>query len=294
MSTHSCHISSLILLLSFAHAGPALGQEATPAATTDTEKSAQAPPDSSRQEFNADQILGTWKYVSGEKNGLDLNEDHFTGQEVVITKDAITLKSTALTFVIDYEFVENTLPQAVKMTITKSPFGAGQQTNGIIALENESLKICYPPLGGDTPTKFAGKPGSGQHYFVLKRASEQLAAEELVGVWNYVSAEKDGAKLDKDHFAGSQVEITEDTLTLNSEGATFVLEYKLDSTQDPAVLDLKIVKGPFGQGSSAPGIAQLKDGQLFICYPPRGGSAPTKFEGTAEHTFFILSRAETK
>ena len=122
MSTHSCHISSLILLLSFAHAGPALGQEATPAATTDTEKSAQAPPDSSRQEFDADQILGTWKYVSGEKNGLDLNEDHFTGQEVVITKDAITLKSTALTFVIDYEFVENTLPQAVKMTIRKSPF----------------------------------------------------------------------------------------------------------------------------------------------------------------------------
>jgi uncharacterized protein (TIGR03067 family) len=109
-----------------------------------------------------------------------------------------------------------------------------------------------------------------------------------------VSGEMGGRKLDKDHFRGSQVEITKDTLTLKSGYATFLIEYKLDSTKNPAVLDLKIVEGPFGQGSIAPGIAQFKDGKLFICYHPRGGNAPTTFEADAGHSLFILSRVDTK
>jgi uncharacterized protein (TIGR03067 family) len=288
----SFRFSLPIALLSLAFVGPVLGQETT--AGAESEKPLPALAASSKAKFNANQILGTWNYLSGEKNGVELNEDHFTDQEVVITKDDITLKSLQLTFVINYEFVENTLPQAVKMTITKSPFGAGQKTNGIIELNKDTLKICYPPMGGDSPTKFDGKAGSGQYYFVLKRAPEKLTKEEMVGVWNYVSGETEGRKLDKDHFLGSQVEITADTLTLKSGDATFLLEYKLDSTKDPAVLDLKIVEGPFGQGSTAPGIVQFKDGKLFICYPPRGGGAPTKFEAGAEHSLFILSPAETK
>jgi uncharacterized protein (TIGR03067 family) len=294
MSTQSFRFSSLIALLSLAYVGPVFGQEAAPAAGAETEKPLPALAHSSKPKFDANQVLGTWNYVSGEKNGVDLNEDHFKDQEVVITKDAITLKSPQFTFVIDYEFTENTLPQAVKLTITSSPFGAGQKSNGIIELDKDTLKLCYPPMGGDSPTDFDGKAGSNQHYFVLKRAAEKLTAKELVGVWDYVSGETDGRKLDKDHFRGSQVEITEDTLTLSSGDATFLMEYKLDSTKHPAVLDLKIVEGPFGQGSSASGIAQFKDGKLFICYPPRGGSAATKFEAGAEHSLFILSPAETK
>jgi apolipoprotein D and lipocalin family protein len=249
---------------------------------------------SSKPKFEASQILGTWVYVSGEKNGVDLNEKHFQGQEVIINKEAIRLKSSEFTFVISYEFTENTQPQAVKLTITESPFGSGQKTNGIIELNKNTLKLCYPPMGGDSPTKFDGKAGSDQHYFVLKRVSEKLTAKEMVGVWDYVSGEMDGRKLDNNHFRDSQVEITRDTLTLKSGDATFLLEYKLDSTKHPAVLDLKIVEGPFGQGSTAPGIAQFKDGKLFICYHPRGGNAPTKFEAGAEHSLFILSRADTR
>jgi apolipoprotein D and lipocalin family protein len=248
----------------------------------------------SEPKFDANQVLGTWKYVSGEKNGVDLNEDHFKDQEIVITKDAMTLKSLQSNFVMNYEFTENTLPQAVKLTIEKSPFGSGQTTNGIIELNKDTLKLCYPPKGGDSPTKFDGKAGSDQHYFVLKRVPEKLTEKEMVGVWIYVSGEMGGRKLDKDHFRGSQVEITKDTLTLKSGYATFLIEYKLDSTKNPAVLDLKIVEGPFGQGSIAPGIAQFKDGKLFICYHPRGGNAPTTFEADAGHSLFILSRVDTK
>ena len=298
MSMQPYRFSLLVVLLALALDGPVLGQQSpqdagTDTAGTETEKPVAAQADPNKSAFDASQLLGTWKYLSGQKNGTELSEDHFTDQEVVITKESITLKSTQLTFVISYEFVENTLPQAVNLTITKSPFGAGQKTTGIVDLSEDTLKLCYPPMGGDAPEGFDGQAGSNQYYFVLKRAAEKLTTEKLVGTWDYVSAEANGRKLDKDHFDGSQVEIGEDTLTLKSGTATFLLEYKLDSTKNPAALDLKIVEGPFGQGSSAPGIVQIKDGKLFICYPPRGGDAPTKFEGGDEYSLFILSREET-
>ena len=247
-----------------------------------------------KSKFNENQILGTWKYISGEKNGAKLNEEHFEGQEVVITQETITLKSSEFTFVLDYEFTEHKQPQTVKLTILESPFGTGQKTNGIIELNGDTLKLCYPPMGGDSPAKFDGKAGTEQHNFVLKREAQKLSVKEMIGVWDYVTGEIDGRKLDSDHFQGSQVEITKDTLALKSGDATFLLEYKLDSTKNPAVLDLKIVDGPFGQGSTAPGIAQIKDGELFLCYHPRGGNAPTKFEAGTEHALFILRKSKSK
>ena len=94
----------------------------------------------------------------------------------------MTLRSDQFTFVMSYELVKDTKPQAVKLTILESPFGAGQRTNGILELKNDTLKLCYPPMGGDIPTKFDGKSGSGRHYFVLKRAPEN-GIEKMVGAW---------------------------------------------------------------------------------------------------------------
>lgn len=244
-----------------------------------------------KPKFNAKRLLGTWKYVSGEKNGADLEGKHFKDQRVEITKEAIKLKSPDFEFVLSYEFMDKTEPQAVKLTITKSPFGAGQATNGILELKKDMLKLCYPPMGGDMPTKFAGPEGSGLHYFVLKRAPTKLSVEKMIGVWTYASGETEGGKVGEDRLSGSKVEITKDTLTLKSDEASFVMEYKLDTTQEPAALNLKIVEGPFGEGSSAAGIADLKNGKLFICYDPRGGDAPTKFDADAGH-LFVLSRDE--
>lgn len=128
---------------------------------------------SGEQKLKIQKILGTWRYARGEKDGVELDENHFKGQVVEITKEAMTLRSDQFTFVMSYELVENTKPQAVKLTILESPFGAGQKTKGILELTKDTLKLCYPPMGGDTPTKFSGKSGSGNHYFVLKRSSEK-------------------------------------------------------------------------------------------------------------------------
>ena len=76
--------------------------------------------------------------------------------------------------------------------------------------------------------------------------------------------------------------------------AEFQMSYQLDASKQPASLELKIEEGPFGQGSTAKGIAQLKGGKLYICYHPRGGEAPTEFKASSEHSLFILRRAKAE
>lgn len=113
-------------------------------------------------------IQGTWKYVSGERDGMKLGEGHFDGQSVEISKETITLKGDEFTFVIGYELIPDTNPQSLKMTIKEGPFGAGQKSNGIIALTKDELKLCYSPMGDNTPTDFRGD--EGLLFFVLQRA----------------------------------------------------------------------------------------------------------------------------
>ena len=232
-------------------------------------------------------LLGTWHYLRGDKNGEALDENRFKGQRVEITEKDMTLRSEGMVFVMAYELVKETHPQAVNLTITESPFGAGQKSQGIIALEGGTLKLCYPPMGGDRPMKFDGSAGSNQHYFELKRAP--LSAEQILGTWKFESGRVEGRESDVNRLAGSKVIITKDKLTLNSGDASFVMEYTLNTSKQPAKIDLKITEGPFGEGARAPGIVKLQDGKLFICYNPRGGEAPVKFEAGNEHSLFVLS-----
>ena len=114
-------------------------------------------------------LVGTWKYVSGEKDGQKLDKDHLKDQTVIITKETITLKGEQ-TFVMKYELDQKKKPVAVKLTMTESPFGAGAKADGVIELDGDELKFCYAPMGGEAPKKFEAKEGSKLHFFVLKRS----------------------------------------------------------------------------------------------------------------------------
>jgi uncharacterized protein (TIGR03067 family) len=67
-----------------------------------------------------------------------------------------------------YKLDADKTPARVSIEITKGPQGEGAKTEGIIALKDGELKLCYPPMGGDTPKEFGAKEGSNLHYFVLK------------------------------------------------------------------------------------------------------------------------------
>ena len=118
--------------------------------------------------FDADKLVGTWTYVSGEKNGEKVDADRFKNASVVITKDTITLKSD-MTFTIKYELDTKKSPVAAKLEITEGPFAKGEKADALIELSGDELKVCYVP-GGPAPTKLAAGKDSKAHLFVLKRS----------------------------------------------------------------------------------------------------------------------------
>jgi uncharacterized protein (TIGR03067 family) len=114
-------------------------------------------------------VVGTWSYASGEKDGKKVSADDLKSGTVTITKETITLMSPDGKFVIKYKLDPAKTPCQIDMEITEGPQGVGAKSVGIIALDGEQLKLCYPAMGGDTPKDFAAKEGSGLHLFVLKR-----------------------------------------------------------------------------------------------------------------------------
>lgn len=119
--------------------------------------------------FDPAKLVGTWKYVSAEKNGEKIDKDRLKDQTVIITKEKLTLKGEQ-TFVMTYTLDAKKKPATIKMTMTESPFGAGATAEGIVDLDGDSLKICYAQQGAAAPKKFETKEGSNVHLFVLKRS----------------------------------------------------------------------------------------------------------------------------
>ena len=122
-----------------------------------------------KDKFDAGKIVGTWTYVSGEKNGAKVDADSLKGGTVKITKETITLESPQGKFVIKYTLDTKTSPVSLAMEMTESPFGAGAMSKGIIEVKGDELKLCYA-TEGDAPKKFETKEGSNSNLFVLKKS----------------------------------------------------------------------------------------------------------------------------
>ncbi|HEV2947905.1 MAG TPA: TIGR03067 domain-containing protein [Gemmataceae bacterium] len=122
-----------------------------------------------KDKFDAGKMVGTWTYVSGEKNGTKVDPETLKGGTVKITKETITLESPQGKFVIKYTLDTKNNPVSLAMEMTESPFGAGAMAKGIIDVKGEELKLCYA-TEGDAPKKFETKEGSNSHLFVLKKS----------------------------------------------------------------------------------------------------------------------------
>lgn len=123
--------------------------------------------DSKKDKLDPAKILGTWTYVSVEKDGEKKSKDDLAGQTVVIEKGKLTLKGQQ-TFVMEYELNTETSPAGIKLKIVESPFGAGAMAKGIIAVHEGELKMCYASEG-DAPKAFEAKK-DGHRLMILKMA----------------------------------------------------------------------------------------------------------------------------
>jgi len=124
--------------------------------------------DDKDSKIDAAQLVGDWTYVSGVKAGEKVSPDNLKNK-VVITKETLTLTGDQK-FVMKYELDTSKKPVVVKLKMTESPFGAGAEAIGIIALEGKELKLCYDPEGKKAPEKFESTKENKAHCFVLKKA----------------------------------------------------------------------------------------------------------------------------
>jgi uncharacterized protein (TIGR03067 family) len=122
-----------------------------------------------KEKLEPGKLVGTWTYVSGEKDGKKIPADDLKKGTVEITKENITLKSEDSKFVIKYELDPAKNPCQIKMEITEGPAGQGSKADGIVTLKSDELTLCYPAMGGAVPDSFTAKEGSGRHLFVLKK-----------------------------------------------------------------------------------------------------------------------------
>lgn len=70
--------------------------------------------------------------------------------------------------------------------------------------------------------------------------------------------------------------------------------FEIDSSADPATIDMKILSGPAPEGSPAFGIIRKQDEQVVLCYNAMGEDRPEKFESTAENGFFLFTMKPAK
>jgi len=124
--------------------------------------------DKDEAKFDPAKLVGTWTYVSAVEDGKKKTADDLKMGTVEITKDTITLKGPDASYVIKYTLDTKKTPVHVSMEITKGPQGEGSKAEGILELKGDELKLCYPPMDGDTPKDFDAKEGSKLHSFVLK------------------------------------------------------------------------------------------------------------------------------
>lgn len=118
------------------------------------------------EDFDAKKLEGSWTFKSGMKAGTKAADESLKG-EVVIKGDVMKMPLGDMNFEFKLVIDGKKTPVEVDLEITEGPIGKGEKAKGILSLEGDELKICYPaPGSNDRPTKFDGEKN---HLFVLTK-----------------------------------------------------------------------------------------------------------------------------
>jgi len=111
----------------------------------------------------------------------------------------------------------------------------------------------------------------------------------LMGVYTIVSGEEDGKPAPADHFRGSKVTITADSITATdrSRKEFFACAYKLDTSTRPWTISMT---GPSPKKEKSVGIVEVEGNTLKLCYALPGADKPTAFKTREKQHLFVLER----
>lgn len=104
---------------------------------------------------------------------------------------------------------------------------------------------------------------------------EGTKAEDLVGTWSMVSVSKGGETKSGDEVSGQTCVFTKETLTQELAGMRFAYKFTVDATKNPSRIALEVTDSPFGAGSKADGIIEVKGDEMKLAYSTEGGRPET-------------------
>lgn len=126
-------------------------------------------------------LIGTYRILSGERNGKKIDADKLADVTVKIDEKIITTfdKDKKEFYAATYELDTQEKPWKILLTATIVPAagkgakadGNGSKAEGLIEISGETVKLIYSLPEGKAPTEF--KTGDKQQMFVLMKTEKQ-------------------------------------------------------------------------------------------------------------------------
>lgn len=123
-----------------------------------------------KPKFDAGKLPGVYKLTGGMLDGEKAKEAE---GDVTFTKDKISLTDGEMKFEFAYKVTTVESPAAIDMEILEPEAFKGAKALGIIEFTKDGIALAYHPMGGERPTNFAAKKGTGEFAFQLEKAKEK-------------------------------------------------------------------------------------------------------------------------
>ena len=112
---------------------------------------------------------GTWSCVNATINGRPLADTSVKKLHLTLTDTRYkTQRNDEVLFDSTYRLDTTKSPAHINMVGTEGEL-TGKEAQGIIALEGDTLKICYTMPGKPRPTKFESATNSEAYFIIWKR-----------------------------------------------------------------------------------------------------------------------------
>ena len=117
----------------------------------------------------ASQVVGTWSCAAATINGKPLTETTVKKLHLTMTDTRYqTQRNEEVLFDSTYRLDTTKSPAHISLVGTEGDL-AGKEAQGIIAMEGDTLKICYTMPGKPRPVTFTSPTNSEAYLIVWKR-----------------------------------------------------------------------------------------------------------------------------
>ena len=117
----------------------------------------------------ASRVNGTWSCAAATINGKPLSETSVKKLHLTMTATRYkTERNSEVLFDSTYHLDTTKMPRHINMVGTEGEL-TGKEAQGIIALEGDTLKICYTMPGKPRPVRFESATNSEAYFIIWKR-----------------------------------------------------------------------------------------------------------------------------